>query len=290
MTETEINEWSMRGKRMLNVKHYLQRVQNKIWWLYNYKLPEFLSMLQFRWLLHLSSKPMSISQKSAMVIAPHQDDEVLGCGGLIGIKREQNVPVQIVFVTDGAASHSWLTKFQSGELVPIRRDEALTALNILGVDSSQIHFLNKPDSKLRYLDPNQRQQTIEQLAQLLRSFQPGEIYVPHRNDRTKDHEATYELVQAAIQLSGIEVVLLQYPIWIFWKSLLFRDLKLHELAGAYRISIHPVQSKKRQAIEVYRSQCLPIDPETSPILKPAFLKRFFLPYEVFFKPEIHELP
>jgi len=267
----------------LNIKHFIHRVQNKIWWLYSRKLPEFMSMLQYRWLVYTASKPMSLSQKSVMVIAPHQDDEVLGCGGLIGCKREENVPVQVVFVTDGAASHAWHPNFQSGELIPIRKDEALSALSILDVDRKQVHFLNKPDGKLSYLKPTERQRTIEQLAELLKSFEPGEIYVPHRKDRTKDHEATYELVQAAIKLSEIETDVLQYPIWIFSRSLLFRDLKLNELAGAYRLSIHSVQAKKRRAIEVYRSQCLPIDAENSAILKPAFLERFFLPYEVFFK-------
>ncbi|MBD2730072.1 PIG-L family deacetylase [Nostoc sp. FACHB-892] len=269
---------------MLNVKHFLHRVQNKIWRLYNHKLPEILSLLQFLWLLHIGSKPMKVNQKSAMIIAPHQDDEVLGCGGLIRLKREQNVPVQIVFVTDGAASHGKHPKFQSGEIVPIRKQEALCALSILGVDKSQIYFLNKPDSQLQYLDASKRQQTIEQLAGLLKSFQPGEIYVTHRQDRIKDHEVTYELLLAAIQHSEIEVDIFQYPIWILWKSLLFRDLKLDELASAHRISIHSVQSKKIEALEAYRSQCLPIDAETSAVLKPGFLRRFFVPYEIFFKP------
>ncbi|MEH1928964.1 MAG: PIG-L family deacetylase [Nostoc sp.] len=227
---------------------------------------------------------MKVNQKSAMIIAPHQDDEVLGCGGLIRLKREQNVPVQIVFVTDGAASHGKHPKFQSGEMVPIRKQEALCALSILGIDKSQIYFLDKPDSQLQYLDASKRQQTIEQLAQLLKSFQPGEVYVTHRQDRIKDHEVTYELLLAAIQYSEIEVDIFQYPIWILWKSLLFRDLKLGELASAYRISIHSVQSKKMEALEAYRSQCLPIDAETSAVLKPGFLRRFLVPYEIFFKP------
>ncbi|MBD2292670.1 PIG-L family deacetylase [Anabaena sphaerica FACHB-251] len=275
---------------MLNVKQFCERVRNRILWLYNRKLPEFqqdfMSMSQFRWLVHIGSRPMEITQKSAMIISPHQDDEVLGCGGVIGLKREQDIPVQVVFMTDGAASHSWHPDFKSGEIVTVRRDEALTALSILGVDSSQIHFLDNPDSKLRFLNATERQKIIEKLAQLLQSFQPQEVYVPHRKDRTKDHEATYELVQEAIILSGIEVELLQYPIWILWHSRLFRDLQLQELSNAYRLSIHPLIDKKKQAIAAYRSQYTPIDMHSSPILKSAFLKRFFLPYEIFFKSDL----
>ena len=226
-----------------------------------------------------------------MVIAPHQDDEVLGCGGLIGLKRQQGVPVQVVFITDGAASHGNHPKFQLGELTSIRKQEALLALEILGIDKSQVFFLDKPDGQLQYLDASDaywgrlRQQTIEQLAQLLNSFQPGEVFVPHRQDRIKDHEVTYELTEAAVQLAGIKADVLQYPIWILWKSLLFRDMNLDELACAYRLPIHPVHSKKMQAIGAYRSQCQPVDAQTPAVLKPGFLRRFFVPYEFFFKPE-----
>lgn len=287
MKEIQSSGSGIEWQKILNIKNFLRRVKNKIRWLYNRKLPEhthnFLSMVQLLWLVYIGSKPMTVSQKSAMVIAPHQDDEVLGCGGLIGSKSENNIPIQVVFVTDGGASHAWHPNYQSGELIPVRKKEALTALSILGVDPSQIHFLNKPDSKLLFLNPIERQKAIEELAQILQSSQPEEVYVPHRKDRTKDHEATYELVIEAIKLSGIKVDVLQYPIWMLWNSLLFRDLKLEELAGAYRLSIHSFQSKKKQALEVYRSQCLPIEAELAPILKPAFLKRFFLPYEVFFR-------
>src|SRR5689334_3255841 len=98
---------------MAKADFLLNRILNKILWLYNYKfqVPElqkaFLSMLKFRWLLHIGSKSMDVSQKPALIISPHQDDEVLGCGGVIGLKREQGIPVQVVFITDGAGSHSW---------------------------------------------------------------------------------------------------------------------------------------------------------------------------------------
>jgi LmbE family N-acetylglucosaminyl deacetylase len=274
---------------MSKANNVFHQFQNKIFWLYKYKfkIPElkrgFLSILQLRWLLHIGSKPMDISQKSAMIISPHQDDEVLGCGGLIALKQEKGIPLQVVFMTDGAASHSWHPNFKSGEIVPVRRNEAITALSILGVDVSQIQFLDKPDSKLSYLKENERQETIQQLVQLLQSFQPEEVYVPHRHDRTKEHETTYKLVTEAIIQSGMKVDLIQYPIWILWNAVLFRDLKLDELSGAYSLAIHPMLKKKQAAIAAYHSQYTPIDMHSSPILKPSFLKRFNIPYEVFFK-------
>lgn len=271
----------------MDIHNFIIRVQNKIKWIFNRKIPEYrhmlLNTLLYKWLIHYASQPMNINQKSVIIIAPHQDDEVLGCGGLIASKQEMNIPVQVVFITDGAASHSWHPQFKAREIVPIRREEAIKALSILGVNSSQIHFLDQPDGKLKFLNLVQRQKVIEQLSQLLQAFQPEEIYVTHRHDRSKDHEATYELVQEAIMLSGIKTDVLQYPIWVFWDSLKHGNLQKEDLAGAYRLSIHHVQIKKRQAIETYRSQYLPIDAKMGAILPRSFVQRFFLPYEFFFK-------
>ncbi len=266
--------------------HRLRLGLHNKWWLFNYRWREFQLKLQFYWLMYQSSKGIDFSQKSALIFAPHQDDEVLGCGGIIALKREQGVPVKVVFVTDGGASHADYSKITREEIVQIRRQEALTALNILGVNSTDIHFLDKQDGGLRWMTKTERQQTIEEIALLLRSFDPKEVYVTHNQDRSVDHEITYELVVNAIAVAEVKVELWQYAIWLLWKSLLFRNLKFKELAGAHRQAIHKVQFKKKQAIETYRSQYLPIDAESSAVLPPGFLWRFLLPHEVFFKSEL----
>lgn len=274
---------------IINMEYLLQRLKvglhNK-WWLFNYRLRELQIKLQFYWLVYRGSQKLDVSQKSAILFAPHQDDETLGCGGIIALKREQGVPVSVVFVTDGGGSHTDHPTITREEIVQIRRQEALSALNILGVESRDIHFLNKLDGTLYRITEAERQQTIEEMAQLLRAFQPQEVYVTHNKDRSREHEITYELVVAAIAAAGVKVDLWQYAIWLHWQSLLFRDLKLEELAGAYRLNIHTVQSKKKRAIETYRSQYLPIDAQSSAVLPRGFLWRFFLPHEVFFKTEL----
>jgi LmbE family N-acetylglucosaminyl deacetylase len=267
---------------MGNVLKRLKTGLHNKWWLLNYRWRGLQIKIQFYWLLQRCSQQLDGRQK-LIVFAPHQDDEVLGCGGIIAMRRQQGVPVKVVFVTDGGAFHRVISR---AEIVEIRKQEALTALNILGVDSDDIHFLNRPDGALSKMTQAERQQTIAEMAELLRNFQPQEVYVTHRNDRSKDHEITYQLVKEAISQTGVNVDLWQYAIWLLWKSLLWRDLQFTELAGAYRVSIHSVQSQKKQAIETYRSQYLPMDAESGAILPPEFLWRFFLPYEVFFKTEL----
>jgi LmbE family N-acetylglucosaminyl deacetylase len=257
-------------------------LHNKLY-LLNYRLRVLQIKLQFYWLVHRGSQLTDLSQKSAIVFAPHQDDEALGCGGIIALKREQGVSVKVVFITDGGASHKGHPRITRQEIIKIRKQEALQALTILGVEPQDIHFLDRADGKLHRMTEVEQQQLIEEMAQLLRVFQPQEVYVTHSKDRSQDHETAYQLVKAAIAKAELKVDLWQYPIWLLWKCLLFHNLKFEELTGAYRVAIHTVQSKKNQAIQTYRSQYLPIDPQSSPVLPHGFLWRFFLPHEIFFK-------
>lgn len=226
-----------------------------------------------RWILYFKSQPLTVSKKSAMVFSPHQDDETLGCGGTIALKRSLGVPVEVIFLTDGRYGRpDWITP---ETITDIRQQEATNALNILGIASSETHFLNQIDGSLQNLANDQRQYIVNELVKRLQSFMPEEIYVPHRKDAHGDHEATYELVQEAIAASGIQVELLQYPIWMLWQHPLSFDLNFEEIGNAYRLAIDSVKDRKKQAIETYSSQM--------PGLPSGFLARFFLPYEIFFK-------
>ncbi|OUC13138.1 MAG: hypothetical protein B0A82_18480 [Alkalinema sp. CACIAM 70d] len=266
----------------MQISRFVEKIHGKLVWLRKYKGPELQNRLQHYSLLYLLSQPMALSEKPAMIVAPHQDDESFGCGGLIALKRKQGIPVQVVFVTDGAASHSWHPQFKSGEIAPIRREEAIAALGILGVEPEHIYFLDQPDGRLKY-DETIQQQALTALTELIATLQPGEVYVTHRHDRSADHEMTYQLTQQAIAATGLTVDLYQYYIWLLWKTWLFREVQWQDLAGAYRLPIAAVKTQKRQAVETYKSQYLSLYGGGT-LLPPGFLNRFFLPYEVFFKP------
>jgi len=257
-------------------------LHNKLW-LLNYRWRNLQYQAQVYWLVYQGSKKSTISEKSAIVFAPHQDDEVLGCGGIIAHKRQLGIPVKVVFITDGGGSRLPTTRFTRDEIVEIRHQEALAALEILGIETKDIHFFNKYDGALCKMTEAESQEIVREIAQLLLDFQPEEVYVTHRRDLSSDHEVSYGLVKNAIQVAGIKVDLWEYAIWLLWKALLFRGLKFRDLNGAHRFKIDNVMSQKEQAIKTYHSQYLPMDGDVSSILPPGFLWRFLLPYEIFFQ-------
>jgi N-acetylglucosamine malate deacetylase 1 len=260
----------------MQIKTYLQKLQKLVPSCWLEWIQDIHSDLLMRWILLRRSQSLAFTQKSAMVFSPHQDDETFGCGGMIARKREQGIPVVVVFITDGQGSCS-LDPESKNKIIQIRQQEAIKALQILGVESDKIHFLAKPDGKLQSLKFAEKEQTITQLTHLLRYYQPEEVYVPHKKDCHRDHEATYELVKAAISQAQISMELIQYPIWLFWRAPLFIMLTLQDIAAAYCCSIASVQEKKNQAIASYTSQLEG--------LPRGFVKRFLGAYEIFFKAE-----
>lgn len=224
------------------------------------------------------SKPMAVTDRPAVVVAPHQDDETLGCGGLIAMKRQMGVPVTVIFLTDGANSHTDRTDIppiSPDELVSTRQCEAVAALEILGVPRSDIHFLDASDGQLDGLKGLDRKRLIDRLSGLMESPQTPELYVPHRKDRHKDHEATWDLVHEAMALGDVDCELFQYVIWMPWRSPILWKCAPADLRGAHCLEIRRVLERKVRAIGAYRSQ--------HGVLPPGFLGRFQERYEVFFR-------
>jgi LmbE family N-acetylglucosaminyl deacetylase len=215
---------------------------------------------------------MHVSSASAIVFAPHQDDETFGCGGLIALKRRLGARVVIVFLTDGQSCRRTLPS--APNLVTIRKQEALSAAKHLGVPFECVHFLDFPDSQLSSLGNSTRDQVIRSLGWLIDKYSPEEIYVPHRHDQLADHEATYALLMDSLRGVISRPAIFQYPIWLTWLTPLWLNLGSDDCRGALSLSIACVLDRKRLAIQAYQSQLERL-PE-------GFLSRFRIPFEVFF--------
>lgn len=146
---------------------------------------------------------------SAVIIAPHPDDETLGCGGVASKKIAAGADVRFVFVTDGAASHAH--QLDAGALRRMRAGEALEAAARLGAGADRVTFLNVPDGHAT----EHVSELSRQLAELLRAWQPQSVYVVHPGDPPPDHRAVHLGVSQAIRAYGRPLTVFEYPVW-FW--------------------------------------------------------------------------
>ena len=112
-----------------------------------------------------------------LVLAPHPDDEVIGCGGLLCHHADEGRPVRVIIATDGSAAESDLPN-----LAAVRENESRAGLLHLGVDD--VIFLRHPDRGLQASGKLQ-----EDLRDAISSFRPDLIACPHPNEIHPDHRA-----------------------------------------------------------------------------------------------------
>lgn len=234
-----------------------------------------------------------------LVVAPHPDDETLGCGGAIALLRSQQQEVRILVVSDGTQSHPNSKRYPKPVLCALRQRETLRAMEILGVPHSAVSFLNLPDAAVPQIGSLDFPLAVQRCQISLASLPPLKtILVPWRNDPHADHRATYQLIKAS---ADPLVRIVEYPIWAwdhdqvkavaqadFSKKMPFlkdpsKDARVPSKLTFWRLDTQSVLALKRQAIDAYRSQTTNLiddDPEGFR-LSPQMLQNFQVPWEFF---------
>jgi LmbE family N-acetylglucosaminyl deacetylase len=169
-----------------------------------------------------------------LVIAPHPDDEAIGCGGTILIRGDRGDRVVSILLTSGELA---LKQLAQEEAWSVREAEAEAAAVVLGTDD--IRFLRQPDWFLGdHID-----QVAELLAPVISEEQPESIYLPHPREWHPDHAVSLSITQRAIGIAGIATPeLLGYEIW----TPLGEYDHVEDTTG--------VMERKLEAVRCYRSQ------------------------------------
>lgn len=166
-----------------------------------------------------------------LILAPHPDDEVLGCGGLVQAALAQGEEVWIAWMTCGDGP--WLGAEEMAKKLRLRsqdylnlgrrrQEEARAAARVLGVPEDHLFFLGYPDQGLATLwqtswerpfrsphtgvaavpygnnhRPYTGQQVLADLLDLLHTLQPTRVFTAHPNDAHPDHWATAAFLLSA---------------------------------------------------------------------------------------------
>lgn len=235
----------------------------------------------------LNIKMVGNTSQSILVVAPHPDDETLGCGGAIALLCQLNIPVKVLIVSDGTKSHPNSVAYPSPVLKKLREQESLAALAVLGVASEAVTFLGLPDGAV----PGRRgDEVIEKIqeyknalalvTQYLNNSTPSIIFLPYREDPHPDHRASWQLFAAGIENLTYVPRIVEYLIWD-WD--LEQRGNFSQQIEAWRYDISSVLELKQQAIAKYRSQISDLiddDPEGFR-LTPQMLENFTQPWEVY---------
>ena len=173
--------------------------------------------------------------EKVLVLAPHPDDEVFGCGGSLALYRQKKIPVCVHVLTDGAA-YALAEDRQS--IFQTRQSETRRALQ--GLDIADVTFSGFPDRSLAC-----RPNLFDLVLGLIESQQIELIFAPSLWEVHPDHLATARAVVSAMEILCLRQQKLP--------SVLF-----YEVGAAQRpdllVDITPVWPKKRGAMQCFSSQ------------------------------------
>jgi hypothetical protein len=82
------------------------------------------------------------------LVAPHPDDETLGCGGAIAMLRSLKCDVCVLVISNGTLSHPNSQKYPAPVLQALRESETLEALTMLGVNPNDVTFCGMQDGSI----------------------------------------------------------------------------------------------------------------------------------------------
>jgi LmbE family N-acetylglucosaminyl deacetylase len=205
-----------------------------------------------------------------VVVSPHPDDEVLGCGGLMAEAGLRGLPVHVVSVTDGEACYADDPRWPPAHTRAVRRAELRAALDALSGDvPATVATLDRGDGRVGAGESA----LVARIAGELRAG--DRVLTTWRHDGHPDHEAT---ARATADAAGrIGASLQEFPVWGWhWldpaaPSPPFAD------AYAVQLSAQAVATKGR-ALDCFVSQRA--GAHATPILPPHVIARFSRDFEV----------
>ena len=152
-----------------------------------------------------------------LFVAPHPDDESLAGGGLLQRTFAAQIPVRVLFATNGDnnpwAQRFWERRWRIGSKERLRwgqrrQQEALTALISLGGSVECVRFLNFQDQSITSLLMRADSELFEVFTNEIRAFDPTVLVIPTILDAHPDHSALGVALSFVLDLignSGIQV-------------------------------------------------------------------------------------
>lgn len=194
----------------------------------------------------------------ALVLAPHPDDESLGCGLLLATHPDRH-RVHIAFVTDGSGQGP-----DRGMQGTRRKAEARAAAAVYGIADAQLHFFDLPDGRLT----RHGVELGQRLRSLFARLQPATVHVPFRFDRHPDHMMVNSVVCALHDAGEVKARVLEY--FVYTRSRLVPGGDLRALVDPALLTRIPPDRNavevRRRALQCHASQVGTVRPVLSHVL------------------------
>lgn len=213
------------------------------------------------------------AKRPCLVLAPHPDDETLGCGATLARKVDAGTSVHVLVLSDGA---SWPPMNTPAENITTRDSELRRATRILGVPEDAVMHYGFGEMKLAAL----LEEMSDAIADAVRRAGPHEVYTTSTSDPHPDHAAVG--VAARRVLKGSRIRVLEYAVWQ-WHAPGSWAKMLKDASRPESVRTAGYRDRKRDALAEYTSQiALVRTGAPRHTIRPPLLWHFLTRKEVFF--------
>ncbi|MET0658784.1 MAG: PIG-L family deacetylase [Steroidobacteraceae bacterium] len=170
-------------------------------------------MLQMSGVYGRTATAWTPGNERVLVLAPHMDDESIGCGGTVALHAQRGAQITVVFMTDGRRGTADVTQLTGAarerrerEVVALRKQEAERAAQDLGIGDTV--YLDAPDGEL-----SATAEIAARLREVIEQRKPELVYLPHFLEEHADHRATTAVLMAAALDGPWRFVCMGYEVW-----------------------------------------------------------------------------
>ena len=180
-----------------------------------------------------------------LVIAPHPDDELLGCGGTLLRRKNEGAILGWVIMTKISEDTGW-----SKNNVQERENEIEQVRKGFGIQPEHLFQLGFPTTRL---DTFPMGELIAKVSEIFQVFQPEEVFIPHKGDVHSDHRITFEAIAACTKW-------FRYPSVkrvLSYETLSETEFSLnpnHTFCPNVFVDISPYLEQKMELLRIYASE------------------------------------
>jgi len=208
-----------------------------------------------------------------VVLAPHPDDESLGCGALLAHAFAHD-GAHVICMTDGSASHLGSRAWPAARLAAERRGELRRAIGHLGGTDADMTWLGHPDG---WLGAQDQDAVVATVAAICLATGARHLFAPAPEDHHEDHKATSRIaVRVADRITRLS--LWTYPVWSRWD-----EPETWTCNNHLTLDIGQWRAAKRAAIQSHATQLGQViqdDPDGF-VMSKAFVDKFANSAEIY---------
>ena len=234
------------------------------------------------WLLRvvatLCSKELNLSgYDKVLIISPHPDDEVFGCGGLMHSLVQTGKKVEVIIMSKGEAVHRDCCPDEENNIIKARAELTDASNGVLGISPNQIHRLDFPDGS--FFSVKEDDDMVRALNDLICEIAPTEVFIPHPYENSPDHVAATRFSEQVLQDYVGEIY--YYCVWTWYHMPIYKILLLkYRNARLLRVADRDAKNK---AIDIYINNSAPCGVSYSGDLPKPLIHAARWKYELFFE-------